>query len=394
MQPPQWLCSAIWCKGISIILRQKCKLTTCSTHGHGNTRCPAFRGFVVRITSIGHSCITPCPSSLTHSNYLPFSRMETSLAQDARTGVELESLASNQTGTTEVDSLFNQEGRAIPNLHQRKPPHDRYGLIVTFLLQLACFLWLAPIVTLLAFNFMQYVVGASAWCPNHRCNPGLFAPSLSTTIENSERFDKQDHNLLGALQVVAKLLEIWFTLIAAALVSKMTFWLARRNEGLPVGLLTRPSGFGDLPGTLVEPLIRKARTSASNPTAILNTLRRTWKAIPSIFSPNQRGSPNTSRWPIRIFVIVTAILCIVCNLIGPAIAVLVLPTLRWVPTTLVGDRTFDTMGAGEPLQMGPGGERDRYFSMWTSCTREDFDNRSLSCATDPYASKLDSWIGT
>jgi hypothetical protein len=177
--------------------------------------------------------------------------METSIAHDARTGMELESLASNQTGTTEVDSLFNQEGRAIPDLHQRKPPHDRHGLIVTFILQLACFLWLAPIVTLLVLNFMPYVVGASAWCPNRKCNPGLFAPSLSITIENTERFDRQDHNLLGALQIVAKLLEIWFTLIAAALVSKMTFWLARRNEGLPVELLTRPFGFGDLPGTLV-----------------------------------------------------------------------------------------------------------------------------------------------
>jgi len=306
--------------------------------------------------------------------------METSIAHDARTGMELESLASNQTGTTEVDSLFNQEGRAIPDLHQRKPPHDRHGLIVTFILQLACFLWLAPIVTLLVSNFMPYVVGASAWCPNRKCNPGLFAPSLSITIENTERFDRQDHNLLGALQIVVKLLEIWFTLIAAALVSKMTFWLARRNEGLPVELLTRPFGFGDLPGTLVEPLIRKARTSASNPKAILDTFRRTWKAILSAFSSNQRGIPKTRHWPIRIFIVVTAFLSIVCNLIGPAIAVLVLPTLRWFPTALVGDRTFDSMGAGEPPQMGPPGERDRYFSIYTSCTREDFDNRSLSCA--------------
>jgi hypothetical protein len=337
---------------------------------------------------------SPFDHSLTQSNHPPFSQMEIPPAQDARAGVELESLASNQTGTTEVDSLFNQEGRAIPDLHQRRPPHDRHGLIVTFILQLACFLWLVPIVTLLVFNFMPYVVGASAWCPKRKCNPGLFATSLSTTIENTERFDKQDHNLLGALQIVAKLLEIWFTLIAAAIVSKMTFWLARRKEGLPVELLTRPSGFGDLPGTLVEPLIRKARTSASNPKAILDTLRQTWKAILSIFYSNQRGRPNTRYWPIRIFVVVTAFLCIVCNLIGPAIAVLVLPTLRWVPTALVGDRTFDSMGAGEPPQTGPWGERDRYFSMWTGCTSEDFDNLSLSCATYPHASKLDSWIGT
>jgi hypothetical protein len=300
-------------------------------------------------------------------------------------------MASDHSGTTEADSLFSQKGPVIPDLHQRKQPNDRHGLIATFALQLACFLWVAPIVTLLTFNFMPYVVGASAWCPNGKCNPGLFAPSLSTTIENTRRFDEQDHNLLGALQIVAKLLEIWFTLIAAALVSKMTFWLARRNKGLPVGLLTNPSGFADLPETLVEPLLRKARTSASNPKAVLDTLRRIWKAILSIFNSDQRGSPNTRRWSIRIFVIITAILCMVCNLIGPAIAVLVLPTLRWVPTELVGDRTFESMGASERPQIG---DDDRYFSMWTACMQDDFDNLTLSCATDQYASKLDSWIGS
>ena len=90
----------------------------------------------------------------------------------------------------------------------------------------------------------------------------LFDPAFSTT---SQRFDEQDHNLLGALQIVAKLLEIWFTLIVAALVSKMTLRLAGRNEGLPIELLTRPSGFADLPGTLGEPLLRKARASGLAP---------------------------------------------------------------------------------------------------------------------------------
>jgi hypothetical protein len=292
--------------------------------------------------------------------------MDTSPAQDTRIGVELESMASEQTGTTEVDSLCNrseEEGRVNPDLRRQEHPQDRHGLIVTFVLQLFCFLWLAPIVTLLTFNLMQYIVGASAWCPHRKCNPGLFDPAFSTT---SQRFDEQDHNLLGAPQIVAKLLEIWFTLIAAALVSKMTFWLARRNEGLPIGLLTRPSGFADLPGTLVEPLLRKARTSTSAPkTVFLDTVRRIWTAMLLIFSSNQSGSRNTHRWRIRIFVAITAILCMVCNLMGPAVAVLVLPTLRWIPTTSVGDRTFDSMGAGEPPQTGLSGERDRYFSMYT-----------------------------
>ena len=221
----------------------------------------------------------------------------------------------------------------------------------------------------------------------------LFDPAFSTT---SQRFDEQDHNLLGALQIVAKLLEIWFTLIVAALVSKMTLRLAGRNEGLPIELLTRPSGFADLPGTLGEPLLRKARASILAPKRVLlDAFHRIWTAILSIFSSNQRGSGNTHRWRIRIFVAITAVLCIVCNLMGPAVAVLVLPTLRWIPTTSVGDRTFDSIGAGEPPQTGLSGGRDRYFSMYTpDCSADDFNNLSFSCATDPYASKLDSWIGT
>ena len=53
----------------------------------------------------------------------------------------------------------------------------------------------------------------------------------------------RNHNLLGGLQFVAKALEIWFELIAAALVYIVTMLLAGRKEGLPVGYLTRPSEF-------------------------------------------------------------------------------------------------------------------------------------------------------
>jgi hypothetical protein len=313
--------------------------------------------------------------------------METSSTQDT-IAVELGSVMSKRSCNTENESLCkpsDEESRIKPDA-QPKQPHDRHGLIVTFVLQLACFLWLAPIVTLLTFNFTPFIIGASAWCPHHKCNPGLFTADTSTTIKNTHRFDEQDHNLLGALQFVAKLLEIWFTLIAAALVSKMTFWLARKDEGLPIGLLTRPSGFADLPGTL-EPLVQKARRSSFNPKTV-------WKSTPSVFNRKRASGKKSRRWPIRFFVILTAILCVVCNLMGPAVAVLVLPTLRWLSTPPVGDRTFNRMGADDPPQPAPDGSIDRYFSWSTECTGDDFVNLALSCATDPYASKLDAWIDT
>ena len=310
--------------------------------------------------------------------------METSAAQDT-SAFELNSMNSGTNGDiTEVDS--EEQGLVTPN--QSTQPPDRQGLVATFVLQLFCLLWLAPIVTLLTFNFMKWIVGASAWCLHRKCNPGILEPTISTPIKNVERFDKQDHNLLGALQIVAKVLEIWFTLIATALMSKLTFRLAWKKEGLPVGLLTGPSGFTDLLGTF-KPLMPTSKT------ALLGTLRRVGKAIPSIFNQNQRASTNNYRWRIRALVSLTVLLCVVCNLMGPAVAVLVLPTLQWVSTTKVGDRTFDSMGADEPPQPAPYGEIDRYFSMFTLyCTDDDLTDWNLSCAADPYASKLDSWFGT
>jgi len=278
--------------------------------------------------------------------------MENPHAQDSSSNVELRSLISNQSGTTKVSSVCNcsQDAHVKPD-GQKKPSQGRHGLIVTFIIQLACFLWLAPIVTLLVFNFMEFVVGASAWCPNRKCNPSLFDDSISTPIETLQRFDKQDHNLLGALQIVAKLLEIWFTLIAGALVSKLTFRLARRREGFPMELLTKPSGFADLPGTL-DPLLRKAIPSTLSPKTLLPGMpRRLWKAMISIFTTNWKRKLLRG-WTLHAFVVFTAVLCVVCNFMGPAVAVLVLPTLRWVSTEAVGDRTFKQMGRRRTAPMG------------------------------------------
>lgn len=75
---------------------------------------------------------------------------------------------------------------------------------------------------------------------------------------------------------------------------------------------------------------------------------------------------------------------------GPAIAVLLIPHLRWIDTEEVGDMTFDSMGAADPPK-----ELDRYFWDSTSdCRSQDFENLAFSCAANPYASKLDSWIST
>lgn len=81
--------------------------------------------------------------------------------------------------------------------------------ITTSIIQLACLLWLAPVITLLVLNFKGHVVGASAWCPNQNCQVGWFNIQ-SVAQHNLYKFDRRDHNLLGVLQLVAKALEIWY----------------------------------------------------------------------------------------------------------------------------------------------------------------------------------------
>lgn len=134
----------------------------------------------------------------------------------------------------------------------------RRSWIRTILFQLACFLWILPIAALLTLNFKKHIVGPSAWCPSEDCFVGWFNPVRSIPIENLRSFDRRDHNLLGALQFAAKALEIWFELIAVALVYLVTFLIAGKKDGLPIGFLTRPAEFSDLPGTFAKPILSLA----------------------------------------------------------------------------------------------------------------------------------------
>lgn len=70
-------------------------------------------------------------------------------------------------------------------------------------------------------------------------------PVPSVTDQNILRFNRNNRSLLGVLQLVAKLLEIWFAIIAGALLFLITMQLASGPSGLPLGFLTRNQ---DMPG--------------------------------------------------------------------------------------------------------------------------------------------------
>jgi hypothetical protein len=176
----------------------------------------------------------------------------------------------------------------------------------TVLFQIFCLLWLAPISALLYLNLSGYVIGASAWCPNH-CWLDAWNEVTSVPQENMLRFDRNDHNLLGGLQLVAKALEVWFVAISVALVYLVTMRFASKEEGLPIAYFTRMTDFTEII-TLIDPL--------------------PWRTAPSLFDDNRRERRIGRR--VWFLIALTVVLSVLCNLMGPATAVLVIPiTEQW-----------------------------------------------------------------
>ena len=126
-------------------------------------------------------------------------------------------MVSNTKDAIQYHSI-GLSGRQSPEEDPLKPEIElgrhpqlsvKRNLLSTFLIQTACLLWLAPVLTLLVLNFKGHIVGASAWCPNQNCQVGWFYIQ-SVAEHNLYKLDRRDHNLLGVLQLVAKALEIWY----------------------------------------------------------------------------------------------------------------------------------------------------------------------------------------
>jgi hypothetical protein len=180
-------------------------------------------------------------------------------------------------------------------------------------------------------------------------------------------FDKEDHNLLGGLQFVAKGLEVWFGIIAAALVYLITMIFAGKKEGLPVGYLTRPTEFADVIA-LLDPLL--------------------WVTGPSPLGVKSASEKKLGR-RVWALIALSVFLCILINLMGPATAVLVIPALQWIETGYVGSRQFSTLNAAQP----PLFTNEGWMWWGTSgyCTVEDFQTQNYSCTQPTFGNALDTW---
>lgn len=221
-------------------------------------------------------------------------------------------------------------------------------------------LWLVPIILLLYFNFTTYIIGPSASCPPGGCKADPLAASGSHWAQG---LDYNDHNTLGGLQLVAKVLELWFLFIATSVVYNIAMFLASNGDGLPVGLLSTPWEFAG------SRSLWESFRAVSRGSALLTAKDR----------------PPMSR-RIHLFVGFLALMCLLVNLMGPAVAVLVLPALRWVDLPRHAQHSFNISGI----------DRIRVAFEWKlqrfpNCTDKDLMDRRYSCTSLPYASSLDFW---
>ncbi|KAI4089546.1 MAG: hypothetical protein LQ339_008539 [Xanthoria mediterranea] len=217
-------------------------------------------------------------------------------------------------------------------------------------------LWILPIAILLWLNFSKHVIGASAWCPRGNCNA---EGNSENAIERANKLDSHDHNVTGALQFVAKALEVWFFFVATSLVYDMGIMFAKRGRGLPVGYLLTHLEFGDI-RYLVNPLL--------------------WTSP----LPRKQGVPEKRARIIKLylFACITAMLTILANLMGPSTAVLVLPTLQWVDTAHIMEETFNQTAAGRR----PSGDK-----LFPGCSAKELRAGNYSCTADTYGPSLDEW---
>lgn len=251
---------------------------------------------------------------------------------------------------TYVNSIYTMEAPS-PKRQTRKWP-----ISLHFLSHLFGIFWMAPIAVLLILNFKNHVIGASVWCPRGNCNAQVFADDA---ISQASKLDKADHDILGALQFVAKGLEIWFMVIATALVYDVALFLAKRGGGLPIGYLFTHLEFGDI-RNLVNPLM--------------------WT------SPLPHGNlmprKPSGTWKLYLFAILAAFLTILTNLMGPGTAVLVLPTMRWVDMPHVPNHRFESLAATAPPTV----------AAISGCNdTQELDSRNYTCTYNQYGSSLENF---
>lgn len=133
------------------------------------------------------------------------------------------------------------------------------------------------------------------------------------------------------------------------------------------GYITWPNEFSDLPSIFDKSL---------------------WSTA---FSERNRGSRLTRR--LQIFVALTVSICILCNVMGPAIAVLIIPSLQWIRTPNTGDQVFDQMMSSAPPD--PTALISNIAGQYNSqpCSTAQITAGNYSCTEAAFGQSLDAIVG-
>ena len=143
--------------------------------------------------------------------------------------------------------------------------------------------------------------------------------------------------------------------------------LAAGHHGLPIGLLTSPVEFAD-PRSLIDTIRAANRSRHQRTTSV------------SIGSKFILGS----------FILLVAFMCLIVNLMGPAVAVLVIPTLQWVELSKNASHSVKTFQLDDMPDVLT--DLGMNITVFPNCYSDDIEMRRFSCNAGAYAASLDTWV--
>jgi hypothetical protein len=128
-------------------------------------------------------------------------------------GFTTEYKAPEVHGAYVPDSAGYEYARVTRLTNHRRSWKDKVCFVLSFVLGIG---WLGPIAFLLSANVTNRIIGAAAWCPvEEQCNSISYQYNSNVTSATlSAEYDVDNHTLMGALQFVAKALEVWYIYIA------------------------------------------------------------------------------------------------------------------------------------------------------------------------------------
>ncbi|KAH0552843.1 hypothetical protein GP486_006957, partial [Trichoglossum hirsutum] len=234
------------------------------------------------------------------------------------------------------------------NATTRGGSYKRRFLTGDSIIRLLGFLWCVPALWALVVNFQQRIVGPSLWCT--RCYPST--TSFDYTNQVAHLLAK-DHDIIGLLQLVAKALEVWFLAVAASLLHDIISLRAKEGGGVPFGLLTAHIEFKEIRYLVSPGLWRSLSVDA----------QRRAKAVVGY---------------LVVFLVVA--LAVESAVIGPSMAVLLIPTLQLREVRRVKGPIAQVTAADPPS------------SLLANCSSQLLSIGNYSCMGSLFSSGLDAML--